>query len=237
MSGAWRKFTGVAKKTDEAMNLATAMAVAKKEGKPVEWTVHENGAAVFGGALRVLKQEGVKLEGSQSVFLVNSTTNLFGIDRYRRAVGMEYSAKGSHHTKVTSIRQAYLGGNLLANIYMARYTQGNTFDKLEAGGVATVKAAGSLAMYTMVSLSAFLTASNGQLTVVGGLEMPKEVSINDAGAVGTAAARYLTAMGYVAWATTVSGAIGLLANVSRRMDRNVTNPYKSLLGRQLGTPT
>lgn len=225
LPGVWRRVSGVAKKTDEAMHLATAMAAAGRENRAVNWTVHEDGTLTFAGALRVLKQQNIKLDNKQSVFLVNPTSNLITLDLNRRAVEMAYAEKGSHITKALSLRQAYLGGNLVGNIFMARYAQGNTFDKMCAGSTAVGAAVGSMTTYGAISLSAILSAG------VGSLALPTAASVAGGGVIST----LLTLAGYCNWGVTLAGSAGVVANVSKRMDRNVGNPWQNVLGRQLGS--
>jgi hypothetical protein len=79
MNGAWRSVrdsVGMYGGTQAARKLADVIELTAARGKEVNWTVHEQGHALFKHALRLLDGRGTRELGSQTVFYANPTVNL-----------------------------------------------------------------------------------------------------------------------------------------------------------------
>ena len=109
--------TGIRGGTRSARLLASAIRLAAREKLPINWTVHERGAAIFKQALRLLAKQGVSGLSDQQVFYANPVINMELVDKLRRQVGMRLSEKG-HVMNELSLHQGAVAGNWISSSAM-----------------------------------------------------------------------------------------------------------------------
>lgn len=116
VGGNWRSIrdsAGLGGGTQAARKLADVIEQTAARNKAVNWTVHEQGHAVFKQALRLLDTRGIRNLNTQTVFYANPTLNLELVDKYRKKVGMAL-AENTILINDFSLGQTWLSGNFVS---------------------------------------------------------------------------------------------------------------------------
>ena len=97
--------------SQQAHKLAALIHSCSKSSKKINWTIHQQGAAVFYKALRIAQENyGVKSLKGHKVFYANITISFTTIEQERKKLGMELSSAGFVQ-KDYSAAQGLLTGN------------------------------------------------------------------------------------------------------------------------------
>ena len=83
---------------------------------PINWTIHEQGAAVFMKALQITKDRNIRDLSAHRVFYANATVNISRLDRLRQDVGMQLTEKNAMLQNDLSLSQSLLTGNYISQV-------------------------------------------------------------------------------------------------------------------------